>query len=179
MVVINPVASANKTNPENKINFRLTYIILPVSLFLLSLVLAVCFYPLLSADIAYHFNGDLPDRWLSRGAFIAWMIIPQVFFIILSLAVVRLAMLTSRYLPAEGSPLPNLLPIMGNMMALPQVVLIFAMLDFFLYNAYQIKMIPLWIIALIVLILGGIILCVLFVRTIRRFRRRQSKSLQE
>jgi uncharacterized membrane protein len=179
VVAINPAESANKPNPENKIAFRWTFIVLPVAFLLLSLILAAIFYSRLPADIAYHFQGDLPDKWIARGAFIAWMIIPQVFFTILSLAVVRIVMLASRYLPAEGSPLPNLLPIMGNMMALPQIVLFFAMLEFFLYNAYQIKMIPLWIVTLIVMILGGVVLCVLFIRTIRRFRRRQSKSLQE
>jgi uncharacterized membrane protein len=179
VVGINTAASPNKTTPENKITFRWTFIVLPAAFLLLSLILAAIFYSRLPADIAYHFQGDLPDRWIARGAFIAWMIIPQVFFTILSLAVVRIVMLTSRYLPEESSPLNNLLPIMGNMMALPQIVLFFAMLQFFLYNAYQIKMIPLWIITLIVMVLGGIVLCILFVRTIRRFRRRQSKSLQE
>jgi uncharacterized membrane protein len=179
VVAINPAESANKTTPENKIAFRWTFIVLPAAFLLLSLILAAIFYSRLPADIAYHFQGDLPDKWLARGAFTAWMIIPQVFFVLLSLAVVRVVMLAARYLPAEGSPLPSLLPLMGNMMALPQIVLFFAMLQFFLYNAYQIKMIPLWIIVLIVMVLGGVVLCVLFVRTIRQFRRRQSKNLQE
>ena len=88
-------------------------------------------------------------------------------------------MLTSRSLPQQNSPLPTLLPIMGNMMALPQIVLVFALLDFFLYNAYQINLIPLWIFTLIVLVLGGIILAVLFIRTLRKFRRQQAKIRQE
>jgi uncharacterized membrane protein len=173
------VAVINAAQTENKIRFRWTYIALPVALFLLSLILAACFYPLLPDEIAYHFQNDSPDKWFSRGAFIGWMVIPQIFFAILSLIVVRIVMLTSRYLPSPNSPLPNMLPIMGNMIALPQIVLIFAMLDFFLYNSYQIKLIPLWIFTLIVLVLGAIILIVLFIRTIRRYRRRQANIHQE
>ena len=169
----------NAAPTENKIRFRWTYVILPVSLLLLSLILAACFYPLLPDEIAYHFQNDSPDKWLSRGAFIGWMVIPQVFFAILSIIVVQIAMLTSRYIPQYSSPLPSLLPIMGNMIALPQIVLIFAMLDFFLYNAYQIKLFPLWIFTLIVLVLGAVILVILFIRNFRRFRRRQANTRQE
>ncbi len=88
-------------------------------------------------------------------------------------------MLTSRYLPQQSSPLPSLLPIMGNMVALPQIVLVFAMLDFFLYNAYQIELIPLWIFTLIVLVIGAAVLLILFIRAFRRYRRRQANIQQE
>ena len=169
----------NAAQIENKIRFRWTYIALPVALFLLSLILAACFYPLLPVEIAYHFQNDSPDKWLSRGVFIGWMVVPQVFFVIFSIIIVRIVMITSRYLPQPNSPLPNLLPIMGNMIALPQIILFFAMLDFFLYNAYQIKLIPLWIFTLIVLVLGAIILVILFIRTLRRYRHRQANINQE
>ena len=169
----------NTTQIENNTHFRWTYVVLPVALFLLAVILAACFYPFLPDEIAYHFQNDSPDKWLSRGAFIGWMVLPQVFFAFLSIIVVRIAMLGSRYLPQRSSPLPSLLPIMGNMVALPQIVLIFAMLDFFLYNAYQIELIPLWIFTLIVLVLGTVILIALFIRTIRRYRRRQANIRQE
>ncbi len=170
MVVINPVTS------ENPSRFRWTYIAFPVALFLLTVILAGCFYPFLSSDIAYHFNGDMPDKWLSRGSFIAWMIIPQLVFAIIALAIVRLMMLTSRNFPAGTSPLQDLLPIMGNMLALPQIVIIFTMVSFFVYNAYQIRLISLWIFILIVLVIGGLILALLFMRAVRRAKRRQAQQ---
>ena len=179
MVTIIPSESLTKTDPENKIRLRWTYIVLPAAFLVLSLVLAAFFYHLLPAQIAYHFHGDTPDRWLSRSAFIGWMIVPQFLFTLLAFATVRIILLGARYWPPDSTPLHRLVPVMGNMLALPQIILFIAMLQFFLYNAYQIKMIPLWIITLIVMVLGGVVLCVLFVRTIRRFRRRQSKNLQE
>ena len=173
MVAINP------TNTENKIPFRWTYIVLPAAFLLLSLVLTAIFYSRLSAEIAYHFQGDSPDRWLGRGTFITWMIIPQALFTVLAFAIIRVIMLGARYWPPESTPLKKLLPVMGNMLALPQIILFFAMLQFFLYNAYQIKMMPLWIIAVIILILGGAILVVFFIRIVRQFRSQQVKSPQE
>jgi len=75
--------------------------------------------------------------------------------------------------------LQDILPIMGNMLALPQIVIIFAMVSFFIYNAYQIKLISLWIFILIVLVIGGIILALLFMRAVHRARRRQANISQE
>ncbi len=179
MVAINHAAAINKNTPEDKARFRWAYAALPVALFLLTIILAVCFYPFLSPEVAYHFDGDSPDRWLSPGTFIAWMIIPQFVFTIIAIVVVRLVMLTSRYFPAGTSPLKDLLLIMGNMMALPEIVIIFAMINFFLYNVHQIKLISLWIFILIVLVIGAIILALLFMRAVRRARRRQAKISQE
>ncbi len=57
---------------------------------------------------------------------------------------------------------------MGNMIALPQIILCFAMLDIFSYNSYQVHIMPLWVFALITMGLGGIILGIFFIRAIRR-----------
>jgi uncharacterized membrane protein len=173
------VGAINSAERDNKIRFRWTYIVLPVSFFLLSLILAACFYTFLSDEIAYHFQNDVADKFLSRGAYIGWMIVPQAFFTILAIVVVRIVMMTSRFLSTNGSALKNLLTIMGNMLALPQIVLTFAMIDFFLYNVHQINLIPLWIFTLIVLILGLIVLGAFFIRAIRQSRRLRAKIRQE
>jgi hypothetical protein len=178
VAVINTPAQIPETNTDNRIHFRWKFIILPVAFCVLSIVLAAVFYAKLTPSIAYHFHGGVPDRWLSRGAFISWMIVPQFFFTLLAFLTVRMVLLGARYLPPEGTPLPGLLPVMGNMLALPQIILFIAMLEFFLYNAYSTKLIPLWIIALIILLLGGIVLVVFFIRTIRQFRRRHGNVLR-
>jgi hypothetical protein len=53
------------------------------------------------------------------------------------------------------------------MVALPQIILGFAMLDIFSYNSYQIHLMPLWIFALIVMGLGGMALGIFFILAIR------------
>jgi hypothetical protein len=49
---------------------------------------------------------------------------------------------------------------MGNLLALPQLIVFFAMLDIFSYNSYQIHLMPMWIFLLIVLGLATIALVV-------------------
>lgn len=174
MVTISPV------NSENKATFRWTYIVLPVSILLLSVILTAIFYRLLPDEVAYRFSGGEPTHSFNRGGVIAWVLVLQFVFTLISLAITYIATSASRRLQI-GEPDLNrsLFTIMGNLTALPQIILFFAMLDIFLYNAYQIKLIPLWVFAVIVMVLGGIILGVYFIRTIRQSRRQQGKNLRE
>ena len=179
MAAISPAEPANDTASENHITFRWTYILLPAVLLLLSIVLIASFYHRLPPELAYHFSNGTPDRWIGRSAIIAWLLIPQVVLILLSFAIVRTAVFSTRYLSAEGTPLKKLLMVIGNMVVLPQLIFIFAMLDIFLYNAYQIRLIPVWVFAVIIMVLGVIILGIFFIQTIRQVRRLHGKSLQE
>lgn len=180
MVAISSSESANEKTAENNISFRWTYIVLPAAILLLSVILTAFFYHLLTDEVAYRFSGGEPTHWFSRGGVIAWVLVLQLVFALLSLAIAYIATSASRRLQLDETDLNrSLFIIMGNLMALPQIILLFAMLDIFLYNAYQIKLIPIWVIALVVMVLGGIILGVYFIRSIRQSRRLQGKSLQE
>jgi len=174
------VVAINSTSSENKATFRWTYIVLPATILLLSVILTAFFYRLLPDEVAYRFSGVEPTHWFGRSGVIAWALVLQLVFVLLSLAIACIATSASRRLQLDETDLNrSLFAIMGNLMALPQIILLFAMLDIFLYNAYQIKLIPIWVIALVVMVLGGIILVVFFIRTIRQFRRRHGKSLRE
>jgi hypothetical protein len=83
-------------------------------------------------------------------------------------------LLSARYWPADETILKRILPVMGNMAGLPQLILTIAMLDIFLYNAYEIRLIPLWIIAVIAMAAGAIVLGVFFFKVIREARRRRA-----
>ena len=87
--------------------------------------------------------------------------------------------MSTRYQLDESTPIKKVLPIMGNMVALPQVILTFAMLDIFLYNAYEIHLIPLWVFAVVVIVLSGIILGIFFIQALRHSRELPGRSLQE
>jgi len=152
--------------------FRWRYIILPLTILLLSIVLVIYFYRLLPADVAYHFASDgLPDSWISRGTAVLWTLLPQFFLALLAVAVtwgITKIDIFVRQTVAAGLDLQTLLALMGNMVALPQIIILFAMLDIFSYNAYQIRLLPLWAFALIVMGLGAIILGIFFVRVVRQ-----------
>ena len=152
--------------------FRWRYIILPLTILLLSIVLVIYFYRLLPADVAYHFTSDgSPDSWISRGMAVLWALLPQFILALLAVAITwgtTKINIFSRQTIAAGIDLQMLLALMGNMVALPQIILCFAMLDIFSYNAYQIRLLPLWAFALIVMGLGAIILGIFFVRVVRQ-----------
>jgi len=145
---------------------------IPVVILLLSIVLTVYFYHRLPIEVAYHFEPDgSPDRWLSRGTIILWMLLPQLFLTMVAGAITwGITKLSALFRQPESTWIKpeRIILLMGNMIALPQVILCFAMLDIFSYNSYQIHIMPLWVFALIIMGLGGIILGIFFIRAMRR-----------
>ncbi len=163
---------AKQTTAGTALAFHWSYIILPVAILLLSIILTAFFYYRLPLEVAYHFKSDgSPDRWLSRGAIILWLFLPQLFFTLLAGAITwGITKLGALFRQPESTWIKpeNILVLMGNMIALPQVILCFAMLDIFSYNSYQIHILPLWVFALIIMGLGGIILGIFFIRAMRQ-----------
>ena len=154
--------------------FRWSYVILPLGLFLLSIILSAYFYHQLPTDVATHFELDgTPDRWLSRGMTMVWVLAPQLFLMLLAIGtawgITRMGFLfksaTSSWIRPE-----RILLFMGNAFALPQLVLCFAMLDIFSYNSYQRHIMPLWIFIFIIVGLATVVLGVLLALLISKAR---------
>jgi uncharacterized membrane protein len=180
VVAIILAKSENKKTSEKTISFSWPYIVLPVAIFLISVILAIYFYRLLPPEVAYHFQDGSPDRWMNRSAIIAWLVIPQFLLVFIGLAISGgTTILSRRSWQTENAQLRKVLLITGNMVALPQIILAFAMLDIFLYNAYQIHLIPVWVFALIIIVLGSIVLGIFFIQALRHSRKLPGRSLQE
>ena len=153
---------------------------LPLGLLVLSAILAIAFFGTLPEQVAYHFTDDVPDRWVSRGAIIAWLLFPQFFLAFIGVALSGIGSIISRrYELSDISHIRRILMAMGNMVVLPQVILIFAMLDIFLYNAYEIRLLPLWIVILVILLIGTIVLGIFFLQTLRHYHRTTTDNIQE
>ena len=151
------------------------YISLPLLFLLISLGLAGYFYPQLPGEVAYYFSDGLPDRWIGRGAVIAGLLVPQFLLTGLGAAIVMgIIRLGTRLPQTTNKRAESILLLMGNMVALPQLVLIFAMLAIFSYNSYGIYLIPLWVFALIVMGLGGIVLGIIFFLAVQQSLARKS-----
>jgi uncharacterized membrane protein len=154
--------------------FRWSYAAVPLVVLLLLVALTAYFYHLLPVEVAVHFENGLPDGWLSRQMTLVLALLPQLLLALIGLA---LAWVTTRMAARswpEGTKTnpKTIVAIMGNMVALPQIVFGFAMADIFVYNAYQIHLPALWILALVIMVAGGIVIGVVFVRAIRRERSR-------
>jgi len=163
---------AKEATTAEALPFRWSYIILPLAILSLSIMLAVYFYLRLSPEVAYRFKLDgSPDSWLSREMITLWLLAPQLLLSLVAGGVTwgatKLGVLFRQPGSAWIKP-ERILSLMGNMMALPQIILCFAMFDIFSYNSYQIHLLPLWLFALIIMGLGGIILGLVFIQAIRR-----------
>jgi len=142
--------------------FHWRHIILPSAIFLLSILLAVYFYRQLPTEVAVHFQFDgAPDKWLSREITIVWFLVPQFFLTLLAGAttwgITKLSFLFNQT-EGTGVKAERIISFMGNIFALPQLIICFAMLDIFSYNSYQIHIMPMWILLLIILGLATVML---------------------
>jgi len=145
-----------------RLPFHWRHIILPSAIFLLSILLAAYFYRQLPAEVAVHFQFDgAPDKWLSREITMVWFLVPQFFLALLAGATTwGITKLNFLFNQTEGTRIKpeRILSFMGNIFALPQLIIYFAMLDIFSYNSYQIHIMPIWILLLIILGLATVIL---------------------
>jgi len=140
--------------------FRWSYIIAPLASLLLSVILSAYFYHLLPTEVATHFELDgIPDRWLSREMTMVWVLVPQLLFVLLAGAIAwgttKLGILFGQTGSTWVKP-ERIVSFMGNLVALPQLIVCFAMLDIFSYNSYQTHIMPVWIFLLAILGLATI-----------------------
>ena len=158
--------------------FRWSYIIAPLVILLLSLILVAVFYRLLPAEVAVRFDLEgNPETWLGRGATIAWMLLPQFLLVLLAAGVAwgagKLDAFRSQADSGIVSP-GRMIVFMGNIIALPQLIIFFAMVDILGYNSYQTHFLPMWIVWLAILVLATLALAAVGVWFIFRARRAMS-----
>ena len=159
--------------------FRWRYIILPIAILILSIILSAYFYHLLPAKVAYSFKPEAtPSMWFSRGISMVWALLPQFFFTVLAAAIVWGATksgILSRQTQDSWIKLERILSLMGNMTALPQLIIFFAMLDIFSYNSYQIHVMPMQIVLFTILGLATIALMLFLALIVQKARQQVSQ----
>ena len=151
----------------------------PVIVLLLAIVLFAFFYRLLPAEVAFHFDSEgNPDNWISRPMAGVAVLAPQLFLVLLAWGIVwGVTRLNRRFGWAEsgGVRTGRVVSFMGNIIALPQLVLLFAMLDILSYNAYQIHIMPMWLFLIVVLGVTTVALIVLGIVMLLRAVRAMSR----
>ena len=167
--------------------FRWNYITLPVAIFLLSILLSALFYHQLPARLAVHFELDgTPDRWLSREMTMVFVLTPQLLLTLLAGAITwGITRLTTLFRQIEENARikpESIVSLMGNMIALPQLIICFAMIYIFSYNAYQVHVVPIWVLLLIIIGLTTIAMGLFFVFAMAKAKRPpilQSKAKED
>ena len=159
-----------KTQKNASVRFRWKLIAFPVVILVISVILVAVFYGRLPESVGWTFRSDgSPDRWADRGALVFWIIGLQVFFLLAASGIIKgITSIYNKYTDSDSGPMnPGIMiGIMGNMLIVPQVIIFFAMIDIFSYNSYQTHFLPLWLNALIVLLAGGVVLGIFFLRAI-------------
>ena len=170
LAVVSPESSRNIS-----LSFRFVDVLVPTVVLIVSVVSAIFFYRLMPAQVAYHFASDgLPDRWISRGLLAIALILPQFLLAFLAAGIAFVMVKVGGKFVREGetpvSVVRGVSGLMSNMIALPQLVLFFAMLDISIYNAYQVHLPPLYIFAILMMLVGGLVMGIFFFRVIQRAR---------
>jgi uncharacterized membrane protein len=165
-------AEAQAQETAKKLTFRWRYITLPIIVAIVFIIIGAVFFPRLPAEIGYHFRADgTPDRWLSKEMAMALMLAPQLLLALLAGATIR-GMTKLNILPSEGSGIDpeKLLSRIGNLVALPQIVIGLVIVDIFTYNAVQVHLMPTWAF-LLILGIATIALVLILILTLRKTRK--------
>ncbi|MDD2251533.1 MAG: hypothetical protein PHQ10_01010 [Dehalococcoidales bacterium] len=136
-----------------------------------SLVSTLVFMPLLSAEPAFRFNSaGEPASFAGASLIIVASILVQLLFVGtawfigkgIKNFINRLDMPQSSGLQAQ-----KVISVAANMIALPQLIAAYISFDIFIYDVYNRHLIPVWIFAIITMVIGGIFLCVRFYNIMR------------
>lgn len=165
-----PAAVASDT----RLPFRWRYIIAPVAVLVVSVVAAAVFFRLLPAQVTYGYGSGSGGRQISRGLLLVVLLSPQFILAFLSAAVAHVvARVGSRFVKDGGTSVgvvESVGTIMSNMVVLPQLVLCYAMIDMFRFNSYGTHLPPLYVFAVIVMLVGGVALGLFFLRALQQAR---------
>jgi uncharacterized membrane protein len=155
---------------ESKAGVRWSYFILPVVILLISVIITIYFYGKLPDAVAWRLNSvDSPA--ISRFQIVLWAIVPQLLLTLLAMVITygttKIAGLLNQA-PSDGIRLGTVLMVMSNMVVIPQLILIIAMLRIFSYNSFQTHIGFVWWVYLAIIIAGIVLLSIFFVRALRK-----------
>ena len=172
-----PAAQTKPDEPQNpvdklekKIGFRWSYIVFPAAILLISIVITIYFYGKLPDTVAWRFNSNNSPT-ISRFQIVLWSIVPQLLLTLLAIVIAygttKISNLFNQASEA-GIKLDTLLMVMSNMVIIPQLILLFAMLNIFSYNAFQKHISFIWWVSLAIIVAGVVLLSIFFIRAIRK-----------
>lgn len=171
--MVTPKSSLDDKKDTVELTFRSKFILLPLAILLLTTILTFIFYPQLTDSVAYRFNlNGSPESWMDQQGILLLALLPQIILFIMAVVMTWGTIRAGRSVGQIASALKpeRLLMLMGNIMALPQIIFGFVILDVLIYNIYDNHLMPVWLFALIIMIVGGIILTLFFIQSFKRSR---------
>lgn len=159
-------------NAKDKKGFRWSFVVLPITVLVLTVGSIIYFSGKLPDEVVYRFSSDgSPSAWLSRSQVILWALIPQLLLTLLA-TVIALGTrgVSSLFGQAEtaGIKLNTVLMVMSNVVVIPQLVLFFAILNIFSYNSFQTRVSFVWGLTITIIVVGLVLLGIFFARAIQK-----------
>jgi uncharacterized membrane protein len=166
-----PVAAS----PQPTLPFRWRFVVVPLLVLVVAVAAAAYFYRLLPAQVAYHFAVDgTGDRTVGRAPLVLALVAPQFLLAFVAAAVAHIVARVGARFVRDGNTsaaaVESITTVMSNMVVLPQLVLGFAMVNIFALSAYDIRLPPLYVSAMAVMLGGGVVLGLLFLRAVQQAR---------
>ena len=129
-------------------------------------MITIYFYGKLPDAVAWRLNSDNSPT-ISRSQIVLWAIVPQLLLTLLAMVITygttKITTCSIKHLRG-GIKLDTILMVMSNMVVIPQLILIIAMLNIFSYNSFQTHISFIWWVSLAIIIAGVVFLSIFFVQ---------------
>ena len=151
----------NSTSP-NPLKFRLSFIALPLICLLVTVGLSAIFYSQLPDNVFYRFDlsGNPSGTAIAKASLVLMMVGIQAlltFIVYITTTTIgNVQTLRDNIDKFQFNP-TRLLQLMGNMPAIIQIIVVYILVDAIFYAKQTDHLIPLWIVAVGTLVIGGII----------------------
>ena len=159
--------TASETPVKTVLAFEWKYITLPLIIFFISFIMSAIFFFQLPDQVAYRFTADgVAESWMGKIAITAIMLGLQLFIIATVILIVKTIVGFAKAIE-QSSPGFNpdrFMLLIGNIAALPQLVLAVIMFDIFSFNVVEKHVLSIWLIILILAISGAVILTAFFIK---------------
>lgn len=155
------------------LKFRWQYILMPLIFSFISIALFIIFFWQLNPQVAYRFNAEgISISTASREMLALFMLLPHLLFVVLAGGITSTIVKIGGSLEqiSQAFNPERLLFFIGNIMAMPQIVFAFIMLDIFRYDINGSHLMPVWIFAVIVMVVGSFFIIPFFIQTFLRSR---------
>lgn len=159
--------TAGDTPVKKCLTFEWKYITLPLIIFFISFIMAAIFFFQLPDQVAYRFTAlGAAESWMGKTAITAIMLGVQFVIIVMVILIVKAIVGFGQAIEQTSSNFnpDRFMLLIGNIAALPQLVLAVVMFDIFSFNVVDKHVLSIWLIILILAISGAVILTAFFIK---------------
>ena len=156
------------------LTFEWKYITLPMIIFIISIIIAAMFFFQLPDQVAYRFtSGGAAESWMGKIPLTGILLGVQFVMIVMVTIIIKAIVGFGKAIEQTS---PNFHPdrfmlLIGNIAALPQLVLAVVMFDVFSFNIIDKHVLSIWAIILVLAISSAVVLTVFFIRAFIRTRK--------